>query len=270
MGPQFSRLLSLAGILAGVLSTGPAWAQKTSNVPSVEMLVANAKIVVRGTVVDVDRTTTYPARPEAVFPQYMVSYAWRTVHFKVSETLKGEKWETLQFRVWIDNETKALTRWRQSQEEILVFLQSDNRTIRTRRLPTDPDMTPWNGRRRKLVAGVGGPNPTWFLAEKENTVFGQSESFDQAQTTDLFVQEFGGNGAWMTMFSLAPGGRHSEQPLVFTADLRLLKNEELLGAVRTEARRRPQGRCLAHTGIARGHGRAQRHPRTTHVPDRAA
>jgi hypothetical protein len=107
------RMPGYVVVIAGVLYADVAFAQLISpyQLSSLEWLVADATLVVRGRVVEVADQTSDDA-----------DMVWSIVTLDVLETLKGEKAQRLKFAVRCNKSDASLERWRKSKSEQVWIL----------------------------------------------------------------------------------------------------------------------------------------------------
>lgn len=110
MGRPASTFLFAVAIVAG--GAGAAAGQVGYTACSLEWLVADADVVVCGTVVDVVRE---PAREDA--------WAWEVVTLDVRGVLKGDKADRLTFVVHALKTDDTLRKWKEARPDQLWFLQ---------------------------------------------------------------------------------------------------------------------------------------------------
>ena len=84
-------------------------------VESLEWQVADAKVIVRATIVE---TTREPGEADHV---------WETVTLKVRETLKGKHQQTIKFVVDHYTSDDQLSAWMSGKAELLLFLVNSQR-----------------------------------------------------------------------------------------------------------------------------------------------
>ena len=122
---RVNAVVARSAVCLAVVACGEAraWGQPLGeHLDSIEWMVADSSLIVRGTIIGLETETKD-------------SSLWRTVTFRVDETLKGEHRPTLRFIVWTNTVEKEVDRWKDQGLPLLAFLDESRCAVAQFRQP---------------------------------------------------------------------------------------------------------------------------------------
>jgi hypothetical protein len=149
-------VLPFAVCLAVVASDGTlAWGQPIGeHFDSIEWMAGDSSLIVRGAIIGLES-------------EEKDSSLWRTVTFRVDETLKGEHRPTLRFIAWTNTVEKEFDRWKEQGLPLLAFLDESRCAVAHFRQPEYGrfPFAPRHGDRKLsfILLDPKGAGPTYTL-----------------------------------------------------------------------------------------------------------